>query len=725
MPAPATDIAATKPADGAVNLTDTIVLKRDNAFCVSLRDGRIPFDDAAHPLGLYLDDCRFLSVHELHVGGARPRLLVASADLGCESVHELTNPDLRLSGGRRLPLQALQIRLERVLESPTRLRERVHIHHYGREPLELEVTLALGADFQGMLALRGIVALEPPSVRVERTADGVRFTARGRDGVERATTVSADPVPADAQAGLLRFALPLEPAADRDLVLTYELHDGAGAPPAVGRRAFARATPEDSGGETRVTTDDVLFDRIVRRSLLDMRMLRSTLDGDSYFAAGVPWFATLFGRDSLISALQMLAFDRDVAPATLRVLAARLGARRDPTREEEPGKVLHELRRGEVAALDLTPLARYYGSVDATPLFLCLLSEHADWSGDLSLLHELAPAVDAALAWIDEHGDHDGDGLLDYRASSPRGLRNQGWKDSEDGIVDERGLPLEPPIALVEAQGYVVRAKRGVARLLERAGDPERAARLREAADALAGRLERFWLEGRGCYAMALDGAGRPSGALASNQGHLLWARALDPRRAGAVRDALMSPAMFSGWGIRTLGRGEAGFNPVAYHRGTVWPHDTAMIAAGLRHYGFDTDFLTCFEALIEAASHAEDYRLPELFAGFSRTQFETPVPYPVACHPQAWAAAAVPYLLVRALGLEPDALEGRLRVHRPSLPAWLNRVRVDDLRVGSSRVGLTFERTSEGQVALTDARIDGDLEVVLAISATGATRPG
>jgi glycogen debranching enzyme len=718
MPSGTRDIAATKPADGAINLTETIVLKRDNAFCLSLRDGRVPLDAGAHPLGLYLDDCRYLSAHDLHVGGARPRLLVASADRGDESVHELTNPDLRLPGGRRLPLQALQLRLERALEDPGCLRERLHIHHFGREPLELEVTLELDADFQGMLALRGMVELPPPAVRLEPRADGLRFVADGRDGVRRATTVTTDPAPVEVAGGLLRFALHLEPATSRDLVIAYELQDGA-APARAARRAAGRASrQDDGGGETRVTTDDVLFDRIVRRSLLDMRMLRSTLDDGLFYAAGVPWFATLFGRDSLISALEMLAFDPGVAEATLRVLAARLGTRHDAPREEEPGKVLHELRRGEIASLDLTPLARYYGSVDATPLFLCLLAEQANWSGDLSLLHELGPAVDAALAWVDGHGDHDGDGLLDYRASSPDGLRNQGWKDSDDGVVDARGVPLEPPIALVEPQAYVVRAKRGIARLLERAGDGPRADRLRAEADALAGRLERFWLQTRGFYAMALDGDGRPSGALASNQGHLLWSRAIAPERAGPVRDALMSPAMFSGWGIRTLGRGEAAFNPVAYHLGTVWPHDTAMVAAGLRSYGFDTDFLACFEALIEAASHADDYRLPELFAGFSRTQFETPVPYPVACHPQAWAAAAVPYLLSSALGLEADALDGRLRVHRPSLPSWLNRVRVENLRVGSSRVDLTFERAGAGQVALTEAQIEGDLEVVLAISA-------
>jgi glycogen debranching enzyme len=269
----------------------------------------------------------------------------------------------------------------------------------------------------------------------------------------------------------------------------------------------------------------------------------------------------------------------------------------------------------------------------------------------------------------------------------------------------------------VEVQGYVVRAKRGIARLFERDGDTARAGALRREATEMQGRLERYWLEGRGFYSMAIDGEGRASGALGSNQGHLLWSGAVPPERAGQVRDALMGDALFSGWGIRTLGRGEPGFNPVGYHLGTVWPHDTAMVAVGLRGYGHDRDFLAVFEALLEAASHADDYRLPELFAGFSRTQFEVPVPYPVACKPQAWAAGAIPYLMTSGLGLHADGLDRRLLVRRPSLPHWVNRVEVEGLRIAGSTVDLLFERAGAGEgVALTDARIDGDVEVVLEI---------
>jgi glycogen debranching enzyme len=713
VPSPAAD----------VNLAETIVIKEENVFVVCQRDGSFPVD-TPHPLGVYSDDCRFLSGHELRVNGMRPRLLVASASPGSESVHELTNPATPLPGGRVLPLQSLQIRIDRRVTGELELEETLLVHSYDREPLYLDVDLRLQADFEPMLAIRGIV--EPgggAGVAVERRPQGVRFAVQGRDGRHRATTVDADRVcEPGTHPGALRFALSLEPGGAETITLRYALYEGD--EPATTVRAAPRATRRTPDAwlqeRTVVETDDELFNRVLRRSLLDMRMLHSRLGSNGYYAAGVPWYATLFGRDSLITATEMLAFDPPMAAQTLRVLAGLIGTRDDPDHDEEPGKVLHELRVGEVARLGASPLARYYGTVDATPLFLCLLCEHADWSGDLSLFRELRGEVEAMLAWIDGPGDRDGDGLLEYRRRAEHGLRNQGWKDSDEGVLDEDGRPLEPPVALIEPQAYALRAKRRLARLFHLDGDEPRARALLAEARALRDRLERFWLPECGYYSMGFGGDGRLSKALASNQGHLLWGLSLPQERAKAVRDSLMSDAMFSGWGIRTLAAGEAGFNPVGYHLGTVWPHDTAMIAFGLRKYGFDDDFALIFEALLEAASNAEAYRLPELFAGFSRTQFETPVPYPVACQPQAWAAGAIPYLVTGGLGLVPDGLERRLRVRRPSLPSWLNRVEVRGLRLADARVDLLFERAGAGeQVALTDARIEGDVEVVLEISAS------
>jgi glycogen debranching enzyme len=468
----------------------------------------------------------------------------------------------------------------------------------------------------------------------------------------------------------------------------------------------------------RVVVDDELTDRVLRRSLLDLRLLSSELDGHRYYAAGVPWYATLFGRDSIVTALQILAFDPSMATETLRLLAGRLGSRLDPEHDEEPGKVLHELRLGEAATAGLTPLARYYGTVDATPLFLCLLCEHADWTGSLDLFRELRLQVEAALRWIDEFGDLDGDGLLEYHKRSPAGLDNQGWKDSWDGIVDEHGVPLRSPIALVEAQGYTIAAKRRIARLFELDGDTARAEELRADAERRVGALERFWLPDLGYYSMAMDAEKRPSRALASNQGHLLWAEAISPERAVAVREALMGDGGYSGWGVRTLGAFERAFNPVGYHTGTIWPHDNAFFAVGLRKYRQDAAFLRIFESLLDAASSFVDYRLPELFAGFSRSDYEDPVPYPVACSPQAWAAGTLPSLLVAGLGLAPDGLDRVLRIRRPSLPRQVGRLAVHGLRIADASVDLVFERVAQraDSVALTDVHVEGDLSVVLEI---------
>jgi glycogen debranching enzyme len=718
---------ADPPPGALVNLAETTVIKEENVFAVTRRDGSIPVG-VPHPLGVYAEDCRFVSGHELCVNAVRPRLLVASAAQGSESVHELTNPALPLPGGRILPLQTLQIRLERRVVGERELEETLLVHSYDREPLYLDLDLLLEADFEPMLAIRGIIETgRGAAVAIDRLDHGVRFSVQGRDGRHRATTVVADRHCEEGERdGALRFALSLAPGAAETITLRYALHDaetppGAPAATTAGEQRRARRAADAWLAErTTVETDDELFNRVLRRSLLDVRMLHSRLGGDGYYAAGVPWYATLFGRDSLITATQMLAFDPPMAEQTLRVLAKLIATSDDPAHDAEPGKVLHELRAGEVARLGLSPLARYYGTVDATPLFLCLLTEHADWSGDLSLFRELRGEIDAMLGWIDGPGDRNGDGLLEYRQRAETGLRNQGWKDSDEGVLDESGAMLEPPTTLVEPQAYALRAKRRLARLFALEGDEARAQALLAEAGALRDRLERFWLHERGYYSMGFGADGRPSEALASNQGHLLWALALPQERARAVRDSLMSDAMFSGWGIRTLAAGEAGYNPVGYHLGTVWPHDTAMIAFGLRKYGFDDDFARIFEALLEAASNAEAYRLPELFAGFSRTEFGTPVPYPVACQPQAWAAGAIPYLVTGALGLVPDGLERRLRVRRPSLPSWLSRVEVRGLRVAGACVDLLFERAGEGDgVALTDVRIDGDVEVVLEISGT------
>jgi glycogen debranching enzyme len=707
-----------------VDVTRTTVVKAGNAFCVAGRDGELPTDE--HALGVFVDDCRHLRTHVLRVCGVAPRLLVASDEAGAAAVHELTNPELRLPDGGRLPLQALRIRLERRIH-PDGMDETVLLRSHHLEPVELDVELALDADFVPMLEVREL--LEPLERAVQRRGSDstLRLSCVGADGWTRATTVTCDGATADDD-GRLRTRVRLEPRESHTLTITcrFSTHAaGEGEPeaPAIHATPAARQAAADAeawlAGRAVLDSDEALVDRTLRRSLLDLRLLVSYLDGRPYLAAGIPWYATLFGRDSLLTAMQVLAFDPGLAAGTLRLLAAHQGTRHDDRHDEQPGKILHELRLGEVAHTDRTPLARYYGTVDATALFLILLCRHAEWTGSLDLFEELRPNVEAALGWLEGDGDLDGDGLIEYVRRAAGGLDNQGWKDSWDGVCDEDGRPLSAPIALVEVQGYAIRAREDLARLFERTGDRERAGLLRVSAARTREALERLWLPDLGAYAMGLDGDKRPGRALASNQGHLLWAAAIDPPRALAIRDRIMGDDLHSGWGVRTLGAREAAFNPVGYHTGTVWPHDTAMIAAGLREYGFDGDFQRLCDGLLDAAAAFPEFRLPELFAGFSRADYEAPVPYPVACRPQAWAAGSIPYLLVCCLGLAPDGLSRTLRIRRPLLPRSVGSLSVRGLRVADATVDLRFERVHPGEpaVAVTDARVDGELDVIVDLS--------
>jgi glycogen debranching enzyme len=720
---------------GLVNLAEATVVKGRNAFCLALRDGSLPLD-GDHPLGLYREDCRHLCGHELRLAGEPLRLLVADDVAATVAVCELTNNDVVLDDdGALLPMQHLRVRVERRI-SGADMTETITLHSYAPGTISLDLELALVADFRPIFEIRGLVA--PHEREVLRVSGGntVMFAATGLDRRRRTTTVTC----AGANArddGCLVARVDLARGERRTLTVRYAMAvvgrprpvavapdaaaDGAAVRPGATAAAPSAADADAAEAEAwlaqrpRLEIDDQLVDRVLRRSLLDLRALDSELDDRLYYAAGVPWYVALFGRDSIITALQTLWFDPPMAEQTLRLLAERIGTRFDDEHDEEPGKILHELRQGEIATAGLTPLTRYYGTVDATPLFLCLLCEHADWIGSLRLFRELRPQVEQALRWMDDYGDLDGDGLLEYRSRSPAGLINHGWKDSWDGIVDERGVALAPPIALVEAQGYAVRARRRLARLFELDGDAARAEELLRTAARGVALLERFWLPDRACYAMALDADKRPSRALASNQGHLLWSVAVPIQRARAIREALMGPGSYSGWGVRTLGSGEPAFNPLGYHTGTVWPHDNALLALGLRSYGFDDAFLRIFDDLLDAATAFPAYRLPELFAGYQRHPYEAPVPYPVACAPQAWAAGALPATLASGLGLVADGLSRTLRIRRPSLPRDVTCLAINGLRVGDASADLVFERFGRRNcVALSDVRVEGSLDVVV-----------
>jgi len=480
--------------------------------------------------------------------------------------------------------------------------------------------------------------------------------------------------------------------------------DGAGAYHAWGR------------GTTAIQTDHELFNLTLNRSLADLRLLINDGPGPDqrYVAAGVPWFATLFGRDALISSFQSLAFRPQIAVETLEVLAAYQATESDDWRDADPGKILHELRTGEMALAGELPHTPYYGSIDSTPLWLILFAATYDWTGDKAFVDKLWPNALRALEWIDRYGDLDGDGFVEYERRSSRGLVNQGWKDSGDCIRDRHGTLATVPVALAEVQGYVFDAKRRIAELAAMRGDETLAARLRSEAEVLRRRFEdAYWVEDERYYAMALDGAKRQMDAFGSNAGQCLWSGIASPARARDVADRLMSPAMFSGWGIRTYAADQPGYNPIGYHTGSVWPHDTSLIAAGLKRYGFDEESNRLVGHVFQAAQHFPDFRLPELFCGFDRDHSALPVPYPVACSPQAWAAGASFLFVETMLGLRAKAGQHELELHHPKLPDWLGKVTLTNLRVGDASVDLLFHRW-RGTTSAEVLRKVGDVSVTI-----------
>jgi glycogen debranching enzyme len=731
-------------------IAEAVVIKDGNLFFLSERDGNVPLTPG-HGFGLYYNDCRFLKGYELTVGGRKAEVLVRNAERDFMATLGLFNPDLRFEG-RDLLKHSVEIRWERVASGEQcALFDSITFQNLTSEPIRFPLALRFSSAFEDIFTIRGLYAgkrgtMHPPTWESD---DVLSFRYDGADEIERELAIQFSPRPEKMEQAAARFVIELDPLERRQLLISLFVSSSEMQPRGAQRQRPARLKSERCGsqpqspasrpsrspsrrkvsaletvnedqirwlqGKTRIHTDSLLLNRIIDRSLRDLGMLRNELGEDvSYFAAGVPWFVALFGRDSIITALQTLAYDSRIAGQTIRLLAEYQGKGLNPWREEEPGKILHELRVGEMAHLNEIPHTPYYGTIDATPLWLVLVGKHAAWTGDLGLFKELRPQIEAALTWIEQYGDKDGDGYVEYECTTEKGLANQGWKDSGDGIVNADGSLATPPIALIEVQGYVYEAKREMAALFRRVGETERADQLERDAQELRARVNRdFWISD-GYYALALQGAdNRRAAVLSSNAGHACWSGIAEKEQARKLADNLLSSEMFNGWGIRTLAANALRYNPLAYHLGTVWPHDNSLIAAGFKRYGLDQAALRVFDGLKEAAMHFEAGRLPELFGGFAREDYGIPVSYPVACQPQAWSAGAMPYLLTTLLGLEPDGFEYRLRIVRPKLPQGVNRVEVHGLEVGKSRIDLLFERDGD-QVAVRVPKVTGELEVVV-----------
>jgi glycogen debranching enzyme len=654
-----------------------------STFAVSDERGDMERTDVTH--GFFVADTRHISVWRLFLD-SRPLELLSLADV------EYFMAQFFLVPPRRALFSSpdLSIIRRRVVQGSWL--EQITVVNHRNDPLLVELRLEVDADFADLFEVKGGRIRDRQIVRRQ---EGEELCMRYRSGdFMRETRISAD---TDANISEDGFEVMLELNPREETTVCFRVTPG-GVRPATGEIASqegrgegfdrTRATLHEELGDwfadaPRLETDWPLLDRVYQRSLADLAALRfypELLEGESLPAAGLPWFMTVFGRDSLITSYQALPFTPQLARATLRTLAASQARNDDDFRDQEPGKILHEIRYGELTKSGELPYSPYYGSADSTPLFLILLDEMERWTGDRELLRQLEPNARAALDWIDRYGDRDGDGYVEYqRRNRETGLRNQCWKDSWNSIVFSDGRLAETPIATCEIQGYVFDAKRRCARLAEEVwGDPELAERLRAEAESLRASFERdFWLEERGYYALALDRDKRPVDSRTSNPGHLLWSGIVDEGRAAATAKQLLSKELFSGWGVRTMASDETAYSPVAYHNGTVWPHDNSLIAHGLARYGFRAEAGRISVALLQAAT-SFDNSLPEVFAGYDIDLTRHPVEYPTACQPQAWAAAA-PLLFIRTmLGMEPQ--EDRL-VADPSLPGEVGRLELHGVR--------------------------------------------
>jgi glycogen debranching enzyme len=668
--------------------------------------------------GLFRNDTRILSRLQLTLAGTSPSLL--SGTVSSDNVFFIANSvnlPLPPLGGETTPHGVIHIERVRFLWNEV-LYERIRLMNYGEAEARFPLWIDFAADFRDLFEVRGVQRMKRGTVLapiVSEECAVLRY--RGLDGVTRAVSIAFAPRPSRLAADRADFDLTLPTRGGAELYI--EIGATTVEPPSAARfeEAAARARLSihqicRSGSQLR--SSERLFDDWIERSHADLALLTTDLPSGPYPYAGIPWFSTTFGRDAIVTALQTLWLNPTLARGVLAFLAQTQARETSPFRDEAPGKIMHERRKGEMAATGEVPFACYYGSVDTTPLFVMLAGAYAERTGDLGFIDELWPALNAAMGWIEGTGDGNRDGFLDYVRGEKSGLANQGWKDSHDSIFHADGSFPQGPIAVVEVQGYVFAALRAMAMLAQRRGEPDAAAQWLKRAGALRAAVEaRFWMEERGFYGIAIDGKGELCRVAASNPGHLLYVGLPTRSRALTVARQLLSPQFNSGWGIRTLAEGEARFNPMSYHNGSVWPHDTALCAAGLARYGERDGAVRLLGDSFDAALHF-GLRLPELYCGFARKPDEPPVSYPVACLPQAWSSGAVFMLLKACLGLRINGLEREIYVDRPALPQGIDRIAITGIALGEARIDLVFQRLDDRIVAFCDGDSSGTVRVLM-----------
>ena len=706
------------PASASLQERRPRTLKHGDTFAVFDHNGDA-LSGPGSPEGIYHRDTRYLSHLYLTIEGLRPLLLSSTlrddnATLTCD----LTNPDLCDTNGKLvLEHDVLHLRRSRFLWNGT-CYERLAIRNFDNRPQQVRIEIAFAADFADLFEVRGTQRARRGRMQnPEIGADRVTLAYLGLDDRRRMTTLRFDPVPTEISAGHAVFQVDIAPRQARTLAIEIacdaisegSLRHHFGDAIRTSRRALRAA----SSRAATVNTSNEIFNEALRRSVSDLYMLITDTPEGPYPYAGIPWFSTVFGRDALITALETLWLDPAIARGVLSHLAANQAVDVDAAADAEPGKILHEVRYGEMAELKEVPFRRYYGSIDATPLFVMLAGAYLKRTGDTALLRRLWPNIEAALSWLEEYGDRDGDGFIEYGRRTDEGLINQGWKDSHDSIFHADGALAKGPIALAEVQAYAYGAFRAAADIARAVATPSRAELLDRRAEALRTAFDAAFFDAElGSYVLALDGEKRPCRVLSSNAGHALLTGIALPERAAAIARTLMQPASFSGWGVRTIASTEARYNPMSYHNGSVWPHDNALIAAGLARYGFKREAARILDGLFAAATYIDLRRLPELFCGFVRQHTRGPTFYPVACAPQAWAAAAPLFILPSCLGLGFDPAKQHVTFEESVLPDFLNHVTIRNLALEGGAADVTLRR-SGSQVVVDVLDRHGSVRVV------------
>jgi glycogen debranching enzyme len=691
-------------------------LKHGDAFAVLDEYGDIGVIGRG-PQGLYFNDTRFLSWYDFRFEGKRPLLLgsVIQDDNAALSVI-LTNPDVHADDAISLPRGSIAIERTKFLWQAV-CYERIGFRNYAGGTAYFRIEIGFGADFHDLFEIRGTSRPRRGTCTAMVTEDSVEYVYEGIDSIKRRTTLQFCPLPSRLDIGRADFNIELSPNGSTSLIVSILCKDRnqprrnsfGGA-----FRARRRAIKNEAARVATIESSNELFNEVCRRATADLGMLMTEEQHGVYPYAGIPWYSTAFGRDGIVTAMLLLWLDPSVARGVLGFLAERQAKSFDPSADAQPGKILHETRKGEMAGLGEVPFRLYYGTVDATPLFVLLAGMYFDRTGDIETIAAIWPNIKAALMWIDNFGDTDGDGFVEYASQTQAGLVNQGWKDSYDSIFHASGALANGPIALCEVQGYVFAAKTQAVKLAHRMGEHDLESKLRSEVQALREHFEAaFWCEDIGTFALALDGNKSPCRVSTSNAGHALFSGIAPPGKAARVAQLLLGPDSFSGWGIRTVASGEPRFNPVSYHNGSVWPHDNAMIALGFARYGFVSKATKIFSAMFEAAASLDLRRLPELFCGFSRKPHRGPIGYPAACAPQAWASAAPFACLGACLGLELSYEGNAVTFRDPVLPPFLDHVTLTKLNIGKSRIDLRLQRHGD-DVTLDLLHREGDAKVML-----------